>query len=185
MLRRVRLFRPAVLGRGFRATQGLAAVEFAILLPVMLLLGVGSVEIEVGVSADRQVALTAGTVANLVAQYQSISASSTMPDILAAASAVLTPYSVANAVVTVSCINIDSGGNATIAWSQALNGPARPAGEKITLPPKLDIPNTSLVWGETSYAYTPLADYMHIGTLQLYSDVYMSPRTSMTIVLAP
>ena len=186
MFHRMRRSRPApMLVRWARANHGIAAVEFALLLPVMLLLCVGTVEMSEGVATNRQVALTASTVANLVAQYSSISASGTMPDILDAAATVLTPYSVANAVVTVSSITVDGGGNATISWSKALNGPGRTAGQTIVLPAALDVPNSSLIFGETSYAYTPFFDYLHIGTLLLNSSVYMSPRTSATVTLVP
>jgi|SRR5215469_5674568 len=170
--------------RKFRlARGGLAAIEFALLLPVMLLLYLGAFEISQAVSVKRQVTLTASTVANIVTQYASISASQTMPDILNASAAVLTPYSVSKAVVTVSCIAIDANGKATVTWSQALNGTARTVGSVVNLPAGLSVPNTSLVLGETSYAYTPVIDFMHIGTLNLYSSVYMLPRSSSGTVL--
>ncbi|HTT82605.1 MAG TPA: hypothetical protein VMF67_03910, partial [Rhizomicrobium sp.] len=69
-------------------------------------------------------------------------------------------------------------GNATITWSQALNGTGRIVGQAVTLPAALDVPNTSLVWGETTYAYTPTIDLLHLGVMDLYSSVYMSPRSS-------
>ena len=160
------------------ARGGLAAIEFALLLPIMLLLYLGAFEISQAVSVKRQVTLTASTVANIVTQYASISASQTMPDILNASAAVLTPYQVSNAVVTVSLIGIDANGKATVTWSQALNGTARTVGSVVTLPAGLVVPNSSLVLGETTYAYTPIIDFMHLGTLNLYSSVFMLPRSS-------
>ncbi len=112
-----------------------------------------------------------------------VSASQTLPDILNASSAVLTPYPQANAVVTVSCISINSHGNATVAWSQSLNGTARPTGQSVTVPAALDTPNTQLVFGETTYAYTPWIDFLQIGTRSIYSSIYMLPRASTTIAL--
>jgi Flp pilus assembly protein TadG len=166
--------------------RGIATVEFALVLPVMLLLYFGCIELATAISIQRMVTLTASTVANIVTQYPSISASQTMPDILNAASSVLTPYPVANATVRVSLITVDAGGNASIAWSKALNGPALTAGLPMTLPAALDVPNTSIVYGETSYAYTPAADYINLGALTLSSSVYMAPRSpSGSITLAP
>jgi Flp pilus assembly protein TadG len=164
--------------RFVRGTQALAAVEFALLLPLMGILFLGTFEIVPIISVNRLVALTASTVANVTTQYASISASTTMPDILDASADVLTPYPSSNATVIVSLITIDSSGNATIAWSQALNGTARTTGQPVNLPASLDVPNTSLVWGETTYAYTPTIDLLHLGTMDLYSSVYMSPRSS-------
>jgi len=80
-------------------------------------------------------------------------------------------------------ITIDSSGQATIAWSRALNGTALIQGQQITIPTNLDIPNTTLVYGQASYAYTPWFDFLNLGTLNLSSSVYMSPRASSTINL--
>jgi Flp pilus assembly protein TadG len=166
------------LARFARHNGGIAAVEFALLLPFMLLLYLGSYEVVQMISVKRLVTLTASTVANVTTQYATISASQTMPDILNASATVLTPNPVANATVIVSLITIDKSGNATILWSQALNGAARPVGQAVTLPTSLDVPNTSLVWGETTYAYAPVIDFLHTGTINLYSSVFMLPRSS-------
>jgi len=157
---------------------GLAAIEFAILLPAMLLLYLGAFELTQAIAIQRLVTMTASTVANIVTQYSSISESQTMPDILNSSATVLTPYSSSNATVVVSAITVNASGTATIAWSQALNGTARTVGQVVTLPAGLDVPNTTVIWGETTYAYTPTIDYMHLGTMNLYSSVYMLPRSS-------
>lgn len=170
------------LAKFVRDKSGLSAVEFAIILPFMLLLYLGSFEVTQAIAVQRMVTLTASTVANLVTQYTNISASQTMPDILNASTAVLTPYPVANAVVTVSCISVDATGHATVAWSQSLNGASRPVGQVINLPAALDVPNTEVVLGETTYAYTPLFNYLNIGTLNLKSSVYMLPRSSSGVI---
>ena len=163
--------------------SGVAAVEFAVIAPFMLLLLLGTFEVSQAIAAKRKAVLAASTVANIVTQYSTISASQTMPDILNASVAVLTPFSAANAVVTVSCISINAQGVATIAWSQAKNGTARTVGQTVTVPAALAVPNTSLIFGETTYSYTPVVDFMKFGTSTLYSSVYMLPRSGTTITL--
>jgi Flp pilus assembly protein TadG len=166
--------------------EGVAALEFALILPIMLMLLFGGVEVTQAIACKRMVSLTASTVANIVTQYPTISQTEQMPDILNASTAVLTPYPVANAVVTVSLISVDNGGNATVAWSQSKNGTARSVGASVTLPAALDTPNTNLILGETSYAYNAAFDYLHLGTFNLYSSVYMFPRSlSGTVTLGP
>lgn len=174
-----------MLSRFGRSRNGIAAVEFAIVLPFMALLYLGGFEVTQEIAINRLVVLSASTVANLVTQYSSISASQTMPDILNASAVVLTPYSAANAVVTVSCITIDSKGNATIAWSQALNGTPRTTGQSVNLPAALDVPNTTVVWGETTYKYTPPVNFLNLASSTVYSTVYMLPRANGTITLTP
>ena len=71
-------FRPQV-ARLARDQEGVSAVEFAMLLPLMLTLYLGGVEVSQGISIDRKVTLTARTVADLVAQVSSIDTTGVKP----------------------------------------------------------------------------------------------------------
>jgi Flp pilus assembly protein TadG len=164
--------------------RGIAAIEFALLLPFLAFVYLGTFEITQAISVKHMTAIAASTVANIVTQYPSISQTNDMPDILNAAAAVLTPYPVASAVITVTLIQIDKNGTPTVSWSQSLNGPQRPTGSSIGVPNGLDIPNTSLVFGEATYNYVPLFNYFGMGSIGLYDSVYMFPRSqSGTITL--
>ncbi len=55
-----------------RDRRGVSAVEFALLLPVMMTLFLGSVEASQGIAADRKVELTAHALADLASQYTDI-----------------------------------------------------------------------------------------------------------------
>jgi len=166
-----------------KANQGVAAIEFALTLPFLLILCFGGVEIMDGVTLDRQVSLIATTVANIVTQYTSISASTQMQDILNASAQIMQPYTTSNAGIVVSLVSIDGGGHATVTWSQALNATARTAGSNVSVPSALATPNTTLVLSEASYAYTPVFDFIHTGTLHLAHSIYMVPREATTINL--
>ncbi len=52
--------------------RGVSAVEFAMLLPLMITLYLGTVEISQGVGIDRKVTLTTRTVADLASQVSSM-----------------------------------------------------------------------------------------------------------------
>src|SRR3954462_7758942 len=95
--------------------RGVSAVEFAMLLPLMLTLYLGAVELSQGIGADRKVTQTARTIADLVSQVTSIN-NTDMTNSLSAAAAVVAPYPVTNLKVTVSSVTIDATGKATIAW---------------------------------------------------------------------
>ena len=163
--------------------SGVAAVEFALILPFLVLVYFGTAEVGEGVMLNGKTSLTAATVANIVAQYTTISASSQLPDILNVSSQTFAPYSSSPAGIVVSCITIDSSGKATIAWSQAQNATARSTGQVMTLPAALDLPNTSLIYSEASYAYTAPVDFLKIGVIHIYDSVYMTPRASTTVNL--
>ncbi len=147
------------------------------LLPLMLSLYLGAVEVSQGIGADRKVTLTARTISDLVSQVSSIN-NTDMTNSLNASSAVMAPYPTANLKVTVSSVKIDATGKATIDWSDTLNGTARAKGSTVTLPAALNVANTSLIWSEVQYAYKPTIGYVVTGTLTLKDQIYMRPRLS-------
>ena len=163
-----------------RDQEGVSAVEFAVLLPLMLTLYLGAVEISQAVGVDRKVTLTSRTVADLASQSSSL-ASSDMQNILNASSAVISPYDQSQLKVTVSEVDIDANGNATIGWSCTLGGTAHAVGSSVTLPSALKVANSSLIWGEASYIYKPAIGYVVTGTLNLSDQIYMRPRVSGSV----
>ena len=163
--------------------RAVAATEFALLLPFLLTLYVGATQLILGILINRQVALTANTVANIVSQYSSISAGSQMPDVLNAAVQIFSPNSTTPANLVVSLVTIDNAGKATVAWSQTLNGTARKVGAIVALPTALDVPNTNLVFSEAGYTYTPVFTFVPLPTMYLYAPIFTPPRNSTTINL--
>ncbi|MBM3529432.1 MAG: pilus assembly protein [Alphaproteobacteria bacterium] len=157
--------------------RGVSAVEFAMLLPLMLALYLGAVEVSQGIGADRKVTLTARTIADLVSQASNMT-NTEMTNSLNAAKAVMAPMPESNLKVTVSSVKINSQGQATIAWSDTYNGTKRATGSSVTLPSALKIPNSSLIWSEVQYTYKPTIGYVVSGTLTLKDQIFMRPRLS-------
>jgi Flp pilus assembly protein TadG len=162
--------------------EAAALIEFAMLLPLMLTLYLGGVEVSQAVSADRKVTLVSRTVADLVSQSASVS-NADMSNILAAGTAVSAPYNGAVLKIIVSSVNIDASNKATILWSDTLNGTARTVGSTVTssLPAALNVANTTLIWAEVSYAYKPVIGYVVTGTLTLHDQMFMRPRLSTSV----
>ena len=161
--------------------RGVSAVEFAMLLPLMLTLYLGSVEVSQGIGADRKVTLTARTICDLVSQVSTIG-NADMTNALNASSSVMAPFPTANLKVTVSSVKIDATGKATIDWSDSFNGTARAKGSTVTLPTALNVANTYLIWSEVQYTYKPVVGYVVSGTLTLKDQIYMRPRLSDSVV---
>ena len=173
-------FMPRLLTRLARDERGVSAVEFALILPLMTTLYFGGVEVSQGVSIDRKVTLTARTVADLVSQVSSINTAG-INAVLGASAAVVAPYPANKSAVTISLLKIDANSKITVEWSDTLNGTARVKGSSPTIPGALIVPNTSLIWGEASYSYTPAIGYVLTGTLDLKDQIFMRPRLSETV----
>jgi Flp pilus assembly protein TadG len=170
-----------LLRRFARDQRGVSAVEFALLLPLMITLYLGGVEVTQAVSVDRKVTIVAHTVADLTAQNTIVSTAQ-MTSILSAATAVAAPYNAANLNVTVSSVLIDANGKATVAWSEATaNAPKRSGDVTAIIPSALRVANTSLIWGEAQYTYKPAIGYVITGPLTLSDFIYMRPRLSNSV----
>lgn len=167
-----------------RDKRGAAASEFALVLPVSLVLLTGAIIYGDAIAIDRKVTLTTRTVTDLVTQYTSLSTSD-LQTLLNAASAIAAPYSVSNMVVTVSEVTTDASGKATVTWSQSLNGTKRPTGQVVTLPAAIDTASISYIFGEVQYTYTPAIGYQVTGPITLHDQTYMSPRLSTSVTLTP
>jgi Flp pilus assembly protein TadG len=170
--------------------KAMAAVEFAIVLPFMLLLYIGGVELGNGMAINVKVTATTHSVADMVSQNTQISAAQ-MQTILGASTAIIAPYRTTDSsgnsliTVTVSEVSTDGSGNATVQWSQSYNGTSvgtgRPVGQRVTLPSSLtgtQNNNVSFILGEVSYAYTPNLGYTISGTVTLRDSYYLFPRCS-------
>jgi Flp pilus assembly protein TadG len=166
----------------FRAAEsGVAAVEFAAVLPVMLIMYLGMVEVGQGISTDRKVTLLARTLADLTSQAASNFNNTEMTNIFDAATTVMAPYSAASAKMVVSSVSIDAAKKATVDWSCQKNGTKRTKGSAVTLPTGLDVANTSLIMAEVHLPYTPMMGYVITGTIDLDETTYMRPRLVATV----
>jgi Flp pilus assembly protein TadG len=163
--------------RFLRDRRGVSAVEFAMLLPLMVALYLGGVEISSAVAIDRKVTLVARALADLVSQATNVT-STDMTNILSASAAIVQPYDDTKLKITVSSVRIDGQGNATVSWSDTKNGTARPVGSTVTLPTALAVASTTLIWAESQYGYTPTIGYVITGTKNLTDQIYMRPRLS-------
>jgi Flp pilus assembly protein TadG len=160
--------------------RGVTAVEFALLLPVMMTLYLGSVETSQGVATQRKVSLTAHALADVATQYTDIT-NVDMSNILNAGAAIIAPYPSASLTEVISELSINAQGQASVVWSDTLGGTARTVGQVVTIPSALAVPNTFLIMAETHFSYAPTYGYVLTGTLNLSDVSYMLPRQSNSI----
>jgi Flp pilus assembly protein TadG len=175
---------------GLRDERGVAAVEFALVLPLMLALYLGSVEVSRLYTADQKVATLASSVADLVAREKDTIALSKLDDYFAAATIVMQPLNTTGLGVVVSLVKIDEDGEATVVWSEP-DGAG--AGRNIDSPFPLDgttnisqlarNANGYLIAAEVDYPYVPMVNYIISDTINLRHVEYFLPRFEDPIVL--
>lgn len=173
--------------------RALAATEFAVIVPVMLVMFFGTVEFSTAVAIDRKVTLIARTLSDLTSQSIKL-ADSDMQDMFTASISIVQPYDATLVKGTISQIYIDTDSIATVQWSKSgtiasgatqatLGTSARKAGDKVTsiIPTALLIPSTYLIFGEASYTYSPTIGYVLKSSLPLSDVSYTRPRQTTCV----
>jgi Flp pilus assembly protein TadG len=172
----------AAAARRFRADRrGVSALEFALILPIMLALYFGTTEIGTGLTINRKVTHVTSSLADLVTQSKIIS-NTDMVNIFDAAESIIVPYDVDKLKMTITGIQINSTGVAKVVWSDTRNGTALTAGSTYSgLPAGVNQASTFLVTAKVSYDFTPTIGYLISGTFTLEDQFYLRPRASSTV----
>ena len=172
----------ASLPRRFAKTeQAAAAVEFALILPVMLVLYLGSMEASSLYTVDRRVTTISSTMCDLVSQADDEISQGGIDDYFEAAEGILIPYSRTNLKQVVSMVRVRNNGTTEVIWSRTSGGTARTPGNSYPLPADAQMNVIArdtgyLVVSETSYDYTPVFGAVIPGPVNLYRESFYLPR---------
>lgn len=171
--------------QAWKDRRGVAAVEFAFILPILIVLYFGAIEISNAVMADRKLTNLTSTVADLVSQTKTVD-DAELQDIFTSASAILVPYPTDGLTIVLSSVVIDADGNATVDWSEAgpHGGTARATGSSMALPNGLAVPNTSLIVAEVTYVYTSILEKLIGEGITLSDTFYLRPRVTDRVTKA-
>jgi Flp pilus assembly protein TadG len=166
-----------------RSRSGMAAVEFALIAPVMILMFFGTIELCEALNAKARVTRVASTTADLVAQATTVS-STDITNIFGAANSILYPYPATGAQIVVSSIVDDGHGGAKVAWSNAQNTTPRAVGASVTVPAGLIVSGTggSVIFAEITYTYSSPTTQALGASTTMRGSFYARPRRSATVV---
>lgn len=174
-------------------TRGLAATEFAMIIPLMLVMFFGTVEICSGVAVDRKVTLVSRTLSDLISQYSNSAAlaDSDLQNAFSAAYGIITPYDVTPVKATITQIYVNAAATtAKVQWSKSatvsqsgstvtatLGASSYSQGQALTIPTGLMVGDTYLILSEVSYTYVPTVGYILAKSGITMSDqTYTRPR---------
>lgn len=171
------------------AQKGIAAVEFALVLPVFMALLIGGTETTFLLMQSERVDRIAYSVTDIITQSETLTKTDLDTTFLAAAQ-LMQPFDFnANGVVIVSSVYKPSGGTATIKWQYAGGGALARAskigyvGQTPSLPDNMSLnDNDNVIVSEVYYAYKPL--FVNAGYLaahDLYHVAVYKPRLSPLI----
>ena len=175
--------------------SGVAATEFAVIVPIMLVMFFGTVEFSSGVAVDRKVTLVARTLSDLTSQSTSV-ADIDVTNFFTASGKILTPYVPTPTQAKISELYVDPTTlQARVQWSKSATlsssgsvtlASGRAVSSTVAIPSALAIAGTYLIFSEVSYLYVPTIGYVMAKTGVNLSDVsYTRPRQSTCVYYSP
>ena len=161
--------------------RGVAAVEFALIAPVLLTLLLTGYETFFALSTYRKLTDTTVQLANVVSQYTTMSATD-VTTVFNATSQIMAPYSTNHLSIVLSEVTADASGNPTVTWSRAYNGATPLAtGSSVVMPTGLAAPSTSYILVRSAYTYIPAGAPGFVGNIPMADQLFALPRQSTSI----
>lgn len=169
MIRMVRLW-----GRLIGNARGVVAIEFALILPVMVVMLTGLIELSYLMMAERRVSGAAHSTADLIAQATDLNTSD-LNDLFTAAALVMAPFDTADLKIGVSSVRFDdTTGNPSEDWNGAYN--AGSVSNPTTLATGMGEAGSSVIIVTASYTYTPVLNAVLSGPYTLSETAITRPR---------
>ena len=162
--------------------SGVAAIEFAMIIPIMAVLFIGTNEFSAGVAIDRKVTIMARTLSDLTSQNTEVT-DAKLTNFFNASKAIMTPYPSTPVEGTISelYINPDTK-KARVQWSQGTS--AHKPGDIIDIPDALKIAGTYLIFSEVKYKYVPSVAWFinKVEGIPLSDVSYTRPRQGLCVL---
>lgn len=194
VLKQQRLKACVLVDKFCKETKGVAAVEFAFLAPLMLLMYLGTLEVSNAVSANRKLSRSAYTVGDLITQFTSSNSCMTklqMNKIVAISDKIMYPYT-HNMEITLTGISIASGAN-KVEWSEAYNGALTHAKGTVypTLPSEISTSDGFIVAAKIKMNYKPFFGFTEFSSdgdlsfdasaIPMQEELFLRPRILDTL----
>jgi len=162
--------------RGIRYNeQGISAVEFALIAPLLIILYLGAIEVSLLMEVDRRVTQTSASLGDLTARLSTVT-DSDMAEMFAAAKVLMEPYDASTAQMRITSIVDNGNGIPKVAWSDAYNMSAYTKGTTITMPAGIMPDSGSIIMAEVSYEYVSNFGYVVSTSKNIADKFYLRPR---------
>ena len=166
-----------LLRRGAADQGGAAAIEFALIFPVLFVLHVSAAEALEAYQAQRNVAHIAAAMADVMAQSRSVTAAD-VDDVMTASTAMIYPFPNVSVQQRVSSLSANASGAVATDWTvkkgYTLPGnPSTPSGYLAA--------NESVIVTDVVYDYRPTFGLFLPATIRFTRHAYVRPRLSSKV----
>lgn len=164
-----------------KTKDGLAAVEFAFIAPMMIAMFFGSVELCNALLCQQKVTNIASTAADLVAQDAQIS-NTQITDVFSALNSIIYPYPSASAEIIITSLVDNGHGGGTVTWSSAQNATAHSVGSTMSVPTGVITSGGSVIYAEITYTYTSSSTQLLHTPITMTDNFYARPRKGAQVM---
>ena len=163
-----------------KAKQGVSAVEFALIAPLMLFMYAGCVELSLMMQLDRKVTTSTATLGDLTARADVVTDDG-LADIFEASRMIFQPKDITGARMRISSLKEDNG-KVVVDWSDGCNLDPYPDDQEMTVPNNLVPAGGSVILAEIEYDYESTVGGFFSGKRTLGDRFYLRPRRVDLIV---
>jgi Flp pilus assembly protein TadG len=162
-------------------TEGVAAIEFALVIPMIILVYAGGFEIVQAATVNRKLTDTTVQLANVTTQYTSV-AQPDLANIFAASSQIMAPYPTGSLTIVLSEVQATASNSGKVAWSQGYGGAAcLPLNSTVAMPTGFASNGSYYILVQTTYSYAPTIGSAFVHTIPMKDQIFMVPRQSSSI----
>lgn len=160
-----------------RENKGLAALEFAIIAPLLMVpLLLGTVDLIDVMGANKRAQNAAASVADVVARDTEVS-NAEISGLWGALDVLMYPNVSADMEIRVSSISIEDASTARVVWSEGHGGmSARQAGTTVSLDDRMMTVGTSVIMVEAVYKYDAPLGFLFQNQIRMTHDAYRRSR---------
>ncbi|MBA4013556.1 MAG: hypothetical protein C0481_16965 [Phenylobacterium sp.] len=164
-----------------RDRRGSAAVEFAFIVPIVLMLYFGMVEATQALLANRRASATTTAIGDLVTQQAQVTTAD-VTGIFNASTSIMKPFPTDQLAIRVTSIEISANGTPVEKWTLD-NGKTIAKTDLTTVATSMRTPNTAVLRAETVYTYRTPFQKMLPGPFTFRHKMDLAPRAGVPIAL--
>lgn len=167
-----------------RAERGIAVVEFAMILPVLMTLFYGTIEVTRYILITQKVEKLAHSIADVTSQEQ-VATTAVLNQALAATSDIMSPYTMTTngTVFITSLYRAPNTTDATVNWRYQGGGSLPETSKLGALNTVPSVPGgftfderENIIAAEVFYRFSPLISSQFFGTTTIYRSAFYKPR---------
>lgn len=167
--------------------RGISGIEFALILPLIIVLFAATLDLGEGLMVSRRLDQISATISDIMTQESSWSTSA-VETLVEGAVSILEPFNTDTVEITVSVLNVSSSGTATVAWSYGYHTAALTSGaaSPVDIPANIAESGVQLVVTTVEHDITTtftalLSEITGLDSYHLTSSAISRPRVGDTV----